>query len=225
MMNNDNGRSDFYNFSQDLMIDLGNKPHRFMDLKCLIDQLSEIYDKVGNCKCAVLTDRELKFTYLYRIDPDEGVATDCLYPHKNSLLGISTHHVFVPVEDIKPSDNLNIESFAFKTGVTINHDYYGYTAIECTGDNGLKYDACVKNDEVWIVFYNKPNYDINIKMNITYIIDRKVKPNKMTSNSSNSQAINARCDGDVSTTEVKSIKCSNPVSETNLTKLQEKGLW
>lgn len=85
-MKNGIDKTEFYDFSQDLMIDLSNKPHRFMDLKCLIDQLSEIYEKVGNCKCAVLTDRELKFTYLYRNDPDEGIVTDCLYPHKNSIL-------------------------------------------------------------------------------------------------------------------------------------------
>ena len=190
MMNNYNARSDFYNFSQDLMIDLGNKPHRFMDLKCLIDQLSDIYNKVGNCKCAVLTDRELKFTYLYRIDPDEGVIADCLYPHKNSILGISTHHVFVPIEEIKPSDNLNVESSAFMTDVDINHNYYGYTSIECTGDNGVKYDACVKDDKVWIVFHTKPEHDINIKMNITYIIDQRTESINMASGNNDNSNIN-----------------------------------
>lgn len=179
MKNNDKGKSDFYDFSQDLMIDLSNKPHRFIDLKCLINQLTEIYNNVGNCKCAVLTDRELKFTYLYRDDPNEGISVDCLYPHKNSILGISTHHVFVPYEEIIHSDN--IEAAAFKTDIKINHNYFGFTAIECIGDNGIKYDAVTKNDEIWIVFYTKPSHDINIKMNITYIIDQKAYPNDKVS--------------------------------------------
>lgn len=174
MKNGGIDKTEFYDFSQDLMIDLGNKPHRFMDLKCLIDQLSEIYENVGNCKCAVLTDRELKFTYLYRKDLDEGIVTDCLYPHKNSILGISTHHVFVPVEDIIPSDN--IEAGGYKTDIKINHNYFGYTAIECFADNGAKYDAVVKDDTIWVVFHTTPKRDVNLKVSITYIIDTMTNP-------------------------------------------------
>ena len=171
------GKSEFYNFSQDLMIDLDNKPHIFMDLKCLIEQLEEVYEREGNCKCAVLTDRELKFTYLYRKDPDEGIVVDCLYPHKNSILGISTHHVFVPVDKIESADS--IEAGTFKTDIEINHNYFRYTGIECIGDNGIKYDAAVKDDTIWIVFYSHPKHDINLKVSVTYIIDQKMRPNTL----------------------------------------------
>ena len=63
-MNNNNG---FYEFSQDLVIDLQNKPHKFIDLDSLIRQLEDIKKNHGNCKVAIATDRNLKFTYLYRV--------------------------------------------------------------------------------------------------------------------------------------------------------------
>lgn len=82
--------------------------------------------------------------------------------------------MFVLVEDIKPSDN--IEAGAYKTDIQINHNYFGYTAIECFADNGAKYDAVVKDNTIWIVFYTTPKRDVNLKISITYIIDMMAKP-------------------------------------------------
>lgn len=161
--------NEFYNFAQDLMIDLQNKPNKFIDLDSLINQLIEIRSKHGNSKVAIATDRCLKFTYLYRVNDEGQVETECLYPHKNKTLGCTVHHVFIPV-DMNHCKDHEMDRYVFCTGIAISHSAFDYVSIQCIGDDGCMYEAAIDNNEIIILTHYEFSRDINMKIIETFIV-------------------------------------------------------
>lgn len=169
--------NEFYNFAQDLVIDLQNKPNKFIDLDSLINQLAEIRSKHGNSKVAIATDRCLKFTYLYRVNVDGQVETDCLYPHKNKTLGCTVHHVFIPV-DMNHYKDHEMDRYVYSTGVAASHSMlFDYVSIECIGDDGRMYEVMITGSvgEIIILTPYEFSRDINMKIIETFIISEETK--------------------------------------------------
>lgn len=165
--------NEFYNFTQDLVIDLQNKPNKFIDLESLIEQLTEIKSKHGNPKVAIVTDRGLKFTYLYRVNEDGQVDTDCLYPHKNKTLGCTVHHVFIPVEMDHYKDH-TMDRYVYCTGIRVSRDELDYVSIECIGDDGCMYEAVPSTTELVLFSPYEFTRDINMKIIETFIVPEVV---------------------------------------------------
>ena len=170
-MNNNNG---FYEFSQDLVIDLQNKPHKFIDLDSLINQLEDIKKNHGNCKVAIATDRNLKFTYLYRVGKDGQVDTDCLYPHKNETLGCTVHHVFI-AEDAEHEHDYEMDRYSYHSGITTKHNTFDYVSIECIDDNGDRHEVTIVNSELIILTQNVIGRDTNMKIIETFVMNGDIQ--------------------------------------------------
>ena len=162
--------SGFYEFSQDLVIDLQNKPHKFIDLDSLINQLASIKKEHGNCKIAIATDRNLKFTYLYRVNKDGQVETDCIYPHKNETLGCTVHHVFI-AEDANSEHDYEMDRYMYHSGIVTKRNVFDYVSIECISDNGNKYEVTIINDELIILSQNPIGRDTNMKIIETFVMN------------------------------------------------------
>ena len=160
----------FYEFSQDLIIDLQNKPHKFIDLDSLINQLIDVKKANGNCKVAIATDRNLKFTYLYRVNKDGQVETDCIYSHKNETLGCTVHHVFI-AEDAKYERDHEMDRYAYCSGIMTRRNTFDYVSIECIGDNGDRYEVTIVNNELIILSQNHIGRDTNMKIIETFLMD------------------------------------------------------
>lgn len=161
--------NEFYNFAQDLVIDLQNKPNKFIDLDSLIAQLTEIRTKHGNSKVAITTDRGLKFTYLYRVNKEGQVETDCLYPHKNKTLGCTVHHVFIPA-DIDHNKDHEMDRWVYPTDISVSHNILDYVSIECIGDDGAVYEVNVSSTAITILTPYEFSRDINMKIIETFIV-------------------------------------------------------
>lgn len=160
----------FYEFSQDLVIDLQNKPHKFMDLDSLINQLNSIKKAYGNCKVAIVTDRNLKFTYLHRVNTDGQVETDCLYPHKNETLGCTVHHVLI-AEDSECYHDLEMDRHVYKSGIAVKHATFDYVSIECIGDDGNRYEVSIAGNELIILSTIAISRDVNMKIIETFVLN------------------------------------------------------
>ena len=163
----------FYEFSQDLIIDLQNKPHKFIDLDSLINQLEDIRKNHGNCKVAIATDRNLKFTYLYRVCKDCQVDTDCLYPHKNETLGCTVHHVFI-AEDAKNEHDYEMDRYSYHSGIMTKRNVFDYVSIECIGDNGDRYEVTITNNELVILSQSPIGRDTNMKVIETFVMNDNI---------------------------------------------------
>ena len=178
----------FYEFSQDLVIDLQNKPHKFIDLNSLIDQLEIIKKNHGNCKIAIATDRNLKFTYLYRVNKEGQVETDCLYPHKNETLGCTVHHVFI-AEDAESGHDHDMDRYYYHSGIEAKHNIFDYVSIECIGDNGNRYEVTISGGELTILSQTPIERDTNMKIIETFIMNDTMP---VTMNQSMIEAIGKR---------------------------------
>lgn len=166
--------NEFYNFSQDLVIDLQNKPHKFIDLDSLINQLMEIKTKHGNAKVAIVTDRSLRFTYLYRVNKEGQVETDCLYPHKNETLGCAVHHVFIAADAEYLQDH-ELDRYLYDTSIYTNRSPFEYVSIECIGDDGVRYDVTIGENQIILCSQNRIDRDTNIKLIETFILSEDKK--------------------------------------------------
>lgn len=161
----------FYEFTQDLVIDLQNKPHKFIDLDSLINQLTSIKEVHGNCRVAIATDRNLKFTYLYRVNKEGQIETDCLYPHKNETLGCTVHHVFI-AEDAECSYDHELERYQYNSGIRSNRSVFNYVSIECIDDSGNRnYEITIADNELIILSHNPINRDTNMKIVETFVLN------------------------------------------------------
>jgi hypothetical protein len=160
----------FYEFSQDLVIDLQNKPHKFMDLDSLIDQLNSIKKEHGNCKVAIVTDRNLEFTYLHRVNSDGQVETDCLYFHKNETLGCTVHHVFI-AEDSECYHDIEMDRYVYNSGISVKSATFDYVSIECIGDDGNKYEVSIAGNELIILSTVAISRDVNMKIIETFVLN------------------------------------------------------
>lgn len=159
----------FYEFSQDLVIDLQNKPHKFIDLDSLINQLTSIKKEHGNCKVAIITDRNLKFNYLYRVNADGQVETDCLYPHKNETLGCAVHHIFI-AEDAECERDFEMDRYMYHSGIMASRAQFDYVSIECIGDDGNRYEVTIADNELIILSQNAIERDVNMKVVETFVL-------------------------------------------------------
>lgn len=177
-----NDNTGFYEFSQDLVIDLQNKPHKFIDLDSLINQLSSIKKEHGNCKVAIVTDRNLKFTYLHRVNSDGHVDTDCLYPHKNETLGCTVHHVFI-TEDALCNHDLDMDRYVYRSGIKASRNTFDYVSIECIGEDGNKYEITISDGELFILSTVAICRDINMKIIETFVL------NEESSDDNNSRSV------------------------------------
>ena len=169
-----NKNNDFYEFTQDLEIDFSNKPNKFIDLESLINQLTDILNKSGNTRCAIITDRHTKFTYLYSFAGDGSIITDILYPHKGKSLTTQVRHVFVPNDEV--AWNEKHECDAFKTSLVIDPlKQHLYVDAKCLGDDGQEYDIDIIDNTVYILFHDGcVDRYINMKITITMISDEEL---------------------------------------------------
>ena len=165
--------NEFYEFAQDLEIDLSNRPNKFIDLESLIGQLTDVLNEHGNTKCAIVTDRHTKFTYLYTFAGEGSVITDVLYPHKGKSLVTRSYHVFVPNDELRWNEKYECDTFV--TNLTVDPlKQHLYVDSRCIGDDGVEYEVVIINNKMTILFRENMDRYINMKITVIMISDMEL---------------------------------------------------